>query len=199
MAKTSIFQKFVRTFWKDAKIRYPYITRFETPFCVAIPKSSSFIVGKSPRFHTHVVIDFQHSPKPWATGQFTINAHISEKFEPLERFYGDNSEDYEEGRDGYYRLATATGSKDRWWCLVEDKPDPLLVEAFGLESVNLVGCASSSRSAGNWYPSSYDDEATVIHEAIDDVCRFLEKSLLERYGFEEAQQAGASDGDKPPC
>ncbi len=98
----------------------------------------------------------------WRVGEFTINVHISSKYEPTSNFEV-WKEDYDVFSDGYYRLPVALG-EDKWWCL-----NPTSLES----------------TLSYWRPSSYESEEVIINEAIDDVCLMLENGLFKKAGFIE--------------
>ncbi len=161
MAEKGIFTKFVSAFWKTTKSKYPFVQRMDESFAHGIPKSSSFYLGISPIYKKHVIINFQHSNKPWEIGLFTINLHISTQFEVTSHFNLGRDE-YINFQDGLYRLPLAVGD-GKWWQL-----KPLDNEAiFGV----------------HWKPSTYTSEDIVIQEAVKDVCLFLEESLFRKAGF----------------
>ncbi len=161
MAEKGIFTKFVPAFWKEAKSKYPFIQKMDKSFAPAYPKSSSFYLGISPSFGKHVILNFQHSNKPWSVGLFTINVHISEKFEITSQF-NLGQDEYKNFDDGTYRLPVAV-DEDKWWSL--KKLDREVI--FGKQ----------------WNASSYDSDEIVIQEAVKDVCLFLEESLFRKAGF----------------
>jgi hypothetical protein len=173
MAKKSAFQSFVRAFWADFSIGCPYAKRFEKTFCVTLPKASSFYLGVSPHFGKHVIVNFQHSPKAWEVGEFTINAHISSEFAPTTRFSAWTG--FETFEDGMYRLAHVTTGIDRWWCLREKDPEYL---------------PRDNAHGQYWEPSSYQSEDQVISEAIADVRSFLNRHLLQHAGFPQHDGGG---------
>ena len=166
MAQRGVFQLFIPVLWKHFKKTYPFISRFGKSFCVAIPKSSSFYLGVSPNYNKHVIINFQHSPKPWGVGEFTVNVHISTELSVTENWTA-SSENYEQFNDGYYRLASVTGHQDRWWCL--RAADPIYKPRNVLRPY--------------WEPSSYESQDVVFNEAIEDISRFLEDTLFKKAGY----------------
>lgn len=166
MANKSIFNQFLSAVWKHFKLKYPFIKRLEKPYCCpGIPRSSSFYVGISSRFGKHVVVNFQHSPKPWQIGEFTINIDISERYEASENNDYGSSDGYGSFSEGFYRLASTLFNKDKWWCL---KPTSL---------------ARDNDLITYWRPSSYDSDETVINEAVADVCNLLEEHVFRKGGF----------------
>ncbi|WP_162042537.1 hypothetical protein [Undibacterium sp. YM2] len=164
MAEKKIYAKFIAAFWKSAKERYPSIKRLDKPFCSAIPKSSSFYLGLHPNLGKHILIVFQASNKSWQVGEFAINIHISEKFEPTSNFHPKEGE-FEQFTDGYYRFPSVIG-RDKWWCLNPTSLDSPLQSLIDY-----------------WRPGSYEVEDIIIQEAVRDVCLTLESGFLDRLGL----------------
>ena len=149
---------------------WPFLARFDTSFCVAIPKSRSLYCGVSPRFGKHVIVDFQPSTKAWAVGQFTINAHVSSELAPTGNWLA-HSNQYAEFADGFYRLPACVEERDRWWCLCPDGGNAW------------TGRRSDDRSSHYWEPDTYAAPQQVFAQAADDVARYLEVHLLRKAGF----------------
>ncbi|MFZ6781314.1 hypothetical protein ACO0LD_31140 [Undibacterium sp. Ji83W] len=175
MAEKKIYAKFIAAFWMVARGKYPFIKKLDKPFCPAIPKSSSFYLGLHHKLEKHILINFQPSNKSWQVGEFTINIHISEKFEPTSNFHPKGGE-FERFADGFYRYPSVI-NRDKWWCL------------------NCTSLDSSLQSLIDyWRPSSYEVEDIIIQEAVQDVCLTLENGLLDRLGFLREE-----DGRKVDC
>ena len=163
----SVFQTFISEFARHLKTAYPFAQRLDKSFDVNIPKASSFYFGVSPMYGKHVIITFQHAPKSWDVGQFSINVHISEVFAPAADNWNRWKDRYTTFGDGFYRLATAAGLPDLWWCLLPDAEN-----------------RPRDTSTGHlWEPDSYDDPAAVIQQAVREVCQFLEAHLLRKAGL----------------
>ena len=165
MTQRGIFQKFMQVLRRRFRASYPFVQPLKQSLDLSIPKSSSFYLGVSPKYNRHVVVNFQHSPKPWEVGQFTVNVHISQELRLTEN-YTPQDGDWEAFRDGYHRLYVA--GRGKWWCL---KP-PESSEP-----------SESSRYTEHWRPPSYDSEEVTIQAVLDDVCCTLDEEVFERGGF----------------
>jgi len=184
MTKASIYQRFVRAVWARLKQDHPFVTRLDRPLCVAIPRSSSFYAGRSPMNGKHFLFDFQHSPKPWQGGQFTINVHISTELEATDNFSAFSG--YEDATDGYYRLASACLGFDKWWCL-KDR-DRSFDDEMRRTLPNFDPAIDDEEFfRQNWRPSSYEDPELVIREALEDVLSLLQVHLFDRFAFTSTQ------------
>lgn len=118
-----------------------------------LAKASTFYAGKIEESGLHVFLNFQHSDKSWEVGRFTINIVLSADEQNLRMISGDRSgSNYGQG---WHRVGHLVGSeKDKWWHLKREE-DPA-------DDFDMVVA---------WRPSSYDDPAVVIAEAVEDVTR----------------------------
>ena len=153
MAK-SIFQDFVKTLGKDWKARFPWIRPAPVAYNPAMPKASTFYVGTSNRFNRHLFLNIQYSSKPWAVGEFTVNALFSSQMGAPSRW---TATDLEPDPEGWHRLGMLLQRKDKWWCL---RP-------------------TGGHYGVTWRPVSYGDPKEVVREAVEDVshdvAQFFEK------------------------
>ena len=166
MAK-SVFQQFINALDKHVKVAYPFAQRLEKAFDVSISKASSFYLGISPTFGKHVIVTFQHSPKPWQVGEFAINVHISKDYAPASENWMRWQDRYASFEDGFYRLARGAGLPDLWWCLCPATGD----------------APRDTSNGGYWEPNSYEDQEAVIRQAVLEVCGFIEVHLLRKAGY----------------
>jgi hypothetical protein len=162
------FQLFIPVLWAHLRSTYPFVSRPRTSLCEAIPKSSSFYCGISPRFGKHTLIQLQHSPKPWSVGEFCLNVHLSTELAPTKNWLG-APDSYALFEDGYYRLSTVVQGKDIWWCLAPKRDE--------------YSMRSGSRTTAYWEPSSYDDQAVAFAEAAVAVGNYLEEHVFSHGGF----------------
>lgn len=180
MPTPSIYQQFLRAAWIRFKRDYPFVTRFEKSFCVAIPKSSSFILGRSPQNGKYFVLDFQHHPKPWGAGQFAINVHISAELVPTKNFSAHSG--YEDAEDGYYRLALHSIGYDKWWCLMDrDRSQDEEEREFNPDFD--PSQADREFFDEKWRPTVFENTEAVIQEALEDTFGLIESEVLARFGF----------------
>jgi hypothetical protein len=153
MANKSIFRAFMSNLRKRWKKELPSISPL-TGARGRFPKASSFYAGKSGYSGQHVHLYFQHSCKAWEVGQFTINVVLSlDEHNPQMSI--PKSSDPHFG-DGYHRIGFLIGSKDKWWHLKQDG-ESILTES--------------------WRPSSYEDEHSVLSQAVDDVTRDIVSAM----------------------
>jgi hypothetical protein len=137
-------------------------------------------VGRSPANGKHFILDFQHNPKSWAAGQFTINVHISTEFKPTANFTALTG--YENAEDGFYRLGANCLGYDKWWCLRDRDRSIDDVMASTLASFD-PAAEDLSFFKGKWRPTSFTDDSKVIEEAIDDVISVLNEHVFHRFSF----------------
>lgn len=158
MAK-SIFVEFVKELAADWAQRWPAIVRVKESYGPALPKASTFYAGSENALSRHVFLRFQHNPKSWNVGTFTVNVILSERRGMPSRWALPKYADLDRGVVGSYRLGSILYGADKWWCLLpNDWP-------FGMA----------------WKPSSYDDAARLRREAIIDVTEDVER-FLRRIG-----------------
>ncbi|WP_137940444.1 hypothetical protein [Chitinivorax sp. B] len=69
MSGNKVFTRFMSGAWKVFKEKYSFMEKLKEPFCAAVPKSSSFYLGISPKYKKHVFVNFQASNKPWRVGE----------------------------------------------------------------------------------------------------------------------------------
>jgi hypothetical protein len=162
MSEKSIFIKFLGEISRYFRNKYPFATKLPGPIDVALPKSSSFYLGVSPRFNKHVVINFMHLNKPWRIGQFTIVAHISSEYKSAEQ-WDVPREKFETFEDGLYNLAVVFLGVNKYWCLRPTSRE-------------------SDEYTEYWKPTSYDNDESVIRECVADVCNLLE-NLFWKGGY----------------
>ena len=156
MAK-SIFQSFTQEIWKVFKVKYPFISKIPKDIKLDIPKSSSFYCGLIDATDKHLYINFQHSPKSWETGMFTVNVYIASQIDKID-FGGMLVESFLAGNDGQYRLGILKNENDKWWGLIKGNP----------------------KRQHNWLPDNYDSEEETILSAIKDVCTDLEEAVFRK-------------------
>jgi hypothetical protein len=160
MAKQSVFRDFMRALKQRWLDELPSVHPLEESFSSYMPKASTFYAGFTESLGMHVFVRFQHSPKAWEAGRFTIDLILSRRKGPPDRCggactpHGDAS--FEEGS---HRIGPLLGyRKDKWWHLKEDEP-PILTQA--------------------WRPSSYEDYDAVLSEAVADVSRDVREALTK--------------------
>lgn len=147
MAQKSLFRGFMAAVSKRWKKEMPSVQPLDDSLN-QLPKASTFYAGPMKRSGQHVFLYFQHSPKAWQVGRFTINVVLSaDKQNPQMAIGKRSGADF---ADGYYRIGFLVGKKDKWWHLNQD--DPPIISAA-------------------WRPLSYDDPETVLSEAVADVTR----------------------------
>lgn len=184
MPSPSIYQKFLRSAWARIRHDYPFVTRFRESFCVAIPKSSSFLLGRSPKNGKFIVLNFQHHPKAWGTGQFTVNVHISTELVPTKRLAATSG--YQDAEDGYYRLAPECVGYDKWWCLIDrDRSEDDDMSEF--DSAFDPTEADREFFENKWRPTAFDSEEVVIQQAVTDVLAMVDLGVVQRFGFPSAR------------
>jgi Domain of unknown function (DUF4304) len=168
MATRSVYRDFISAIKKHWRSESPSICPIKESFGPIMPKASTFHAGMSKPSGMHVFFNFQHSSKSWEVGQFTINVILSRGEGPPEGSFGPfPPEGSDPFREGSYRIGLLVGQKDKWWHLKDD-PAPILTQA--------------------WRPSSYDDQPTVISEAVVSVDREI-RAVLRRFGMAETGPA----------
>lgn len=172
MAEKGMFVKFMSALKKHFKSHYPFVKQLERSLDVSIPKSSSFYLGVSPKYHKHVVINFLHESKPWRVGQFSIYIHISTQYQLAEDF-SPRTEKFESFGDGLYYAPPLLIGMGKYWCL---SPTTHSDDGYTIY----------------WKPTSYDSEEVVIKEAIADVCILLDQ-LFIKAGFMSPEHAAGMD------
>jgi hypothetical protein len=158
MAK-GVFQVFINEIRKSWRLRLPMICDVDETFCAAMPKSSTFYAGSENKLDKHLFINFQHSQKPWAVGEFTVNVIFSSIRGMPNTWILRKNEEVQQGAEGFCRLGTLVHGKDKWW---------------RLKSITNI----SARPNLRWCPTSYEDEGQVIIEAVEsvtsDICLLFE-------------------------
>lgn len=170
MAKHSTFRDFITALRRRWRIELPYVQPAATSYGPMMAKASTFYAGVARPLGMHVFINFQHSCKAWQVGQFTVNIILSRHEGAPEGsggpFAPDDGVSFTEGR---YRICDLLGrKKDKWWHLKVDEPSIIREE---------------------WRPTSYDDYAIVLSEAVSDVTRDV-REALEKLGVNVAAQPG---------
>jgi hypothetical protein len=163
----SRFQRLVKHLLRELKAEYPHVRSLESALAPSIPKASTFYFGESPTFAKHVFVNLQHSPKPWEAGAFTVNVLFTTEY-GVPRQWHRSEEEFERFDEGRYRLASVTGPRDVWWCLLPRKNG----EPW-----------QSDKYIEYWVPSDFADDPLVVSECSDSVRRFLRDRLLVRGGF----------------
>ena len=180
MAGSSIYQRFLRVLWTRLNSEHPNVVRPKQSICLAIPKASSFYLGRSPSNGKHVLVHVQPNPKPWKAGQFTINVNVSAEYGPAKGFSAAGS--YLDGEEGFYRLGVSCLGGDRWWCL-EDR-DRSLDATFSTEVAAFDPLQEDARFfKGNWRAPDYSDDDRVIDAAVADVMQVLERHVFQHFGW----------------
>jgi hypothetical protein len=188
-----VFREFIAAIRKAWRTQMPVIHPIKKSLTSQhgpdLPKSSTFYAGRSSESGLHVFIHFQHSPKAWQVGQFTINIVLSnregapeawaEVSPPADEKSGAERRKMHESfrAEGDYRIGPLLGRKDKWWHLKRDA-DSIATEA--------------------WRPTSYENPELVIAEAITDVIRDL-RSVFQKLGVQptsEAETTTTSDGGR---
>lgn len=175
MAKRSVFHDFIAALRKDWRLRFPAIQPVKKALGamngMSVPKASTFYVGMSPALGMHVFVNFQHSPKAWEVGQFTVNIILSKHEDAPEVWFKlspDNAQSFDEGS---YRIGSLLGRKDKWWHLK---------------------CSSPAVLTETWMPVSYGDEAAVLAEAVADVTSDV-SAVLSKLGVNIARSAAGQE------
>jgi hypothetical protein len=73
MAKRSVFRDFVTAIRKHWQTELPDVRPITDTLGPQLPKASSFYAGVAQPANLHVFVNFQHSPKAWEVGCFTVN------------------------------------------------------------------------------------------------------------------------------
>ncbi|MFO0814670.1 MAG: hypothetical protein U0796_15725 [Gemmatales bacterium] len=157
MARRSVFRVFISTLRKQWKEELPHIQPMKESLGWIMSKASTFHAGYSDKLGLHIFVNFQHSSKAWQVGQFTINLILSKEIGVPTGNGMFIPADGVSFTEGSYRLGHVLGKRfDKWWHLKHDD-----AQILGEE----------------WRPSSYEDEVTVLKEAVadvtGDVCRAL--------------------------
>ena len=98
---------------------------------------------------------------------FTVNVAIAAEF-GLPGRWNVPSAGFHSFEEGFYRLGTATGPRDVWWCLAPND------QGVARESTKLFEY---------WNPSTFDDESVVLTECSLSVRSFLVERLFVKGGF----------------
>ncbi len=164
MSRQSIFRDFIGELqenWRDA---LPHVRKIKSGLGPTMPSASTFYAGFAPLLQMHVFVNFQHSTNAWQVGQFTINIILSGHDGPPKTNSGPFvPKDGRSVAEGRYRTSSILGRhRDMWWHLKEDEPSTI----FDI-----------------WRPSNYDDNQTVIAEAIVDATREV-RAALAKLGVE---------------
>lgn len=180
MASTSIYQQFLRAVRSRISRDYPYVKRFSEAIAETIPKSSSFLFGRSPIYDKYVSLHFQHNARPWGAGQVTINVAIFRSFSKVGSLQ--HFRDYSSAEEGTYRLGAECRGHDVWWCL-KDRDRSFDGQMKGILKGFDPRVADQKFFDGKWRPSSFDDPEVVVREALDDIFPMIERDLVARFGF----------------
>jgi hypothetical protein len=166
MAKPSVFRDFITALRKHWQTRYPSV-RPLTEARGTLPKASSFYAGVASPWGVHVYLYFQHSPKAWQVGQFTVNVVLaSDEHNPSHWGSATNANDGSPFWEGPERIGYVIGKRDKWWRL-KDRQRPIVPQT--------------------WCPSSYADPKVVIEEAVEDVSRDV-LTVLQKLGVPTAPE-----------
>lgn len=184
MVTASIYQQFLQAVWQRFRRDYPYVKRFSEASPLSMPKRSSFLIGRSPIYDKYLALHFQYNTKQWGAGQLTINVAIFREFSQIDSL--PHFQDYSLAEDGTYRLGAECHGYDIWWCL---KDRDRSFDAQMQEILRNFDPGQQDRKFfdGKWRPSSFDDSAKVIDEALDDIFPMIDRELLARFGFPPRQ------------
>lgn len=132
MAKRSVFRDFVTAIRKHWQTELPDLRPIAQQMGPQMPMASTFYVGVIQPAKFQVFVNFQHSPKAWEVGCFTVNLLLITDLERVPeilapRFKSIDGTDY---REGSYRIGLLLGRDDKWWRLKGG--DPALLKTDSL-------------------------------------------------------------------
>ena len=156
-----LFPALVRALKKQWKQTFPFVRPLKEPAGqLQIPKASSFYAGTARPSGWHVFLWFQHSPKPWQVGQFTLNVILcADPDAPNGKPFPDKDE-FVRQSEGSYRIGFLLGNTDKWWHLKDDN-----------------GTEFGPRVITEWQPTTYADFDIVLRETVADVTRAAAEAL----------------------
>ena len=128
MAKRSVFRDFVTAIRKHWQTELPDVRPVTDALGPQMPKASTLYAGVAQPANLHVFVNFQHSPKAWEVGCFTVNFLLVTDPESVPEILAPRykSIERERYREGSYRIGDLLGIHDKWWRL--KGLDPALLE-----------------------------------------------------------------------